>query len=218
MRLGIFAVAALVAAGLAGRPAAAAPAVTGDYIEARSCNVMAGPCHLEGEEGTAGRQAVLAWKVRSGSYEGVDLSGVTAVALVSGEANLGRQGVQRTSVLYFDHSASFEQKTAMTNLLEKRAAAAVGRVVKLSGCSRIAFNQSGDLYTVEVPKVATIKVKKQPGQLCCIQKYEVGYQPFVVLKEAKVGYGLQTGFKDDLLKATWAGGDMNNAFFGAFTF
>ena len=66
-------------------------------------------------------------------------------------------------------------------------------------------------------QVATLKVKKAPGQLCCIQKYEVGYKPFVVLKDAKVGYGLHTGFKDEMLKTTWSGSDMNNVFFGAFT-
>lgn len=218
MRIGTFAVAALVAAGLGVRPAAAAPAVTGDYIEARSCNVMAGPCHLEGEEGTGGRLAVLAWKVSSGTYKGVDLSGVSAVALVTGEANLGRQGVERTSVLYLDGAATFEQRTAMANLLKSQAATALGKIQKLYSCSAINFKQTGDLYTVEVPKVATVKVKKQPGQLCCIQKYEVGYKPFVSLKDAKVGFSVETGFKEDLLKASWSGSDMNNAFFGAFTF
>src|SRR5215471_8304335 len=44
MRFGFAAGAALLVIGLAGRPASAAPAASGDYIEARSCNVYAGAC------------------------------------------------------------------------------------------------------------------------------------------------------------------------------
>jgi len=50
--------------------ASAAPAVTGDYVEARSCNVFAGPCHFGSEYTTAGREAVMAWHVRGGAYSG----------------------------------------------------------------------------------------------------------------------------------------------------
>src|SRR5260370_30106683 len=58
----------------------AAPAVTGDYVEARSCNVYAGPCHFGSEYTTAGREAVMAWHVRRGAYAGQTLDGLTAVA------------------------------------------------------------------------------------------------------------------------------------------
>ena len=59
----------LSAALIAGSAAcvSAAPAVTGDYIEARSCNVYAGPCHFGSEYTTAGREAVMAWRVQRGA-------------------------------------------------------------------------------------------------------------------------------------------------------
>src|SRR5919199_4660500 len=105
MRWTIFSSAALLALGLAGRPAAAAPAVSGDYIEARSCNIYAGACHAEGEAVTAGREAILAWKVRQGSYDGVTLDGVAAVALVQADKNVAAADAKRRSVVYVDAAA-----------------------------------------------------------------------------------------------------------------
>ncbi|MBI5757839.1 MAG: hypothetical protein HZA46_04910, partial [Planctomycetales bacterium] len=37
--------------------------ITGEYIEARTCDVYTGPCFANGEVGTTGNEAVLAWKV-----------------------------------------------------------------------------------------------------------------------------------------------------------
>ena len=54
----------------------AAPAVTGDYVEARSCNVYAGPCHYGSEYTTAGREAVMAWRVGHGAAAGQTLDGL----------------------------------------------------------------------------------------------------------------------------------------------
>src|SRR5437899_11868218 len=77
----------LSAALIAGSAAcvSAAPAVTGDYIEARSCNVYAGPCHFGSEYTTAGREAVMAWRVQRGASAGQTLDGLGAVAVVAGE-------------------------------------------------------------------------------------------------------------------------------------
>lgn len=217
MRLALIAGAALLAAGIASRPASAAPSINGDYIEARSCNVFAGACHAEGEFTTGGRQAVLAWKVGEGSYEGVSLNGVTAVALVTADRNLGAADVQRKAVIYVDSSASSEQREAMAKLLRARAGSSLGEVVAVKAAP-ISFDGSGELYRVSAPGVATLRVKKEPGQLCCIQKYEVWYQPFVALKDGKIGYAVQTGFKDATLDVSWSGTAQNNAYFGHFSF
>src|SRR5947199_2683398 len=80
--------------------ASAAPAVTGDYIEARSCNVYAGPCHFGSEYTTAGREAVMAWHVRHGAYAGQPLDGLAAVAVVVSDDNLAVTGAPRRTVFY----------------------------------------------------------------------------------------------------------------------
>ena len=37
--------------------------ISGEYLEARSCDVWTGPCFANGEIGLSGKEAVLAWKV-----------------------------------------------------------------------------------------------------------------------------------------------------------
>src|SRR5262245_34962758 len=65
------------------------PAITGAYVEARTAEVFAGGCIMNGEAGTTGREALLAWKVDRGSFNGVSLNGLSVVAAVSATANLG---------------------------------------------------------------------------------------------------------------------------------
>src|SRR5262249_45681032 len=79
--------AALAAVLVAGR-GRAAPAVTGDYVESRSANVYVGACHHEGEIQTAGRNAVMAWNITEGEYNGVSLQGVKVVAVVAADKHL----------------------------------------------------------------------------------------------------------------------------------
>jgi hypothetical protein len=55
----------------------------GDYVEVRTASVFAGACHYNGEVTTTGRDAMMAWSVSSGKWQGVDLAGVRAVAIVT---------------------------------------------------------------------------------------------------------------------------------------
>src|SRR6185312_16919690 len=69
--------------------------ITGDYVEARTASVFAGACHYNGELVTTGRDAIAAWSFASGTWHGVDLSGVRAVAAISADNNLGQDNVAR---------------------------------------------------------------------------------------------------------------------------
>src|SRR5581483_3491969 len=116
MKLSYLGVAALAATLVAG-VAKADSAVTGDYVESRSANVYVGACHHEGEIQTAGRNAVLAWKVAEGEFHGVSLHGVTAVAVVAGDRYLGMDNARRESVIYVSDQATPEQRDAVVGLL-----------------------------------------------------------------------------------------------------
>ena len=43
----------------------------GDYVEARTASVFAGACHYNGELTTTGRDALMAWNITAGSWDGV---------------------------------------------------------------------------------------------------------------------------------------------------
>src|SRR5215212_10861280 len=100
----------------------------GDYVEVRTASVFAGACHYNGEVVTTGRDAMMAWNVASGKWQGVDLSGVRVMAIVSADANLGEGNAARQSEIIIDAKASRTQALAMINALKKNYAASLGNV------------------------------------------------------------------------------------------
>jgi hypothetical protein len=214
MRLGFLGTA--LAASLLATGANAAPAITGDYVESRSANVFVGACHHEGEVVTAGRNAVLAWNVTGGEVSGVSLKGVTAIAVVAGDRYLGLDEAKRRSVLYVNEAATPEQREAFVALLKERASKALGDLVAVK-TAPVSFDAAGDMYRVQVPGVAWMKIKKQVGELCCKQPYETWGKPFVPVATPKTGYCVGVEFKDNSLLQGWTATDQNNAFFGQFS-
>jgi len=204
-----------IAGALVASSAQAAPAITGDYVESRSANVFIGACHHEGEVQTNGRNAVLAWSIKDGSFNGVSLKGVTAVAVVAADKHVELADARRRSVLYVSDSATAAQREALVSLLKERAAKALGELVGVK-VAPVAFDASGDTYRVHVANTAQLKVRKQTQQLCCKQNYELWGKPFVSVKDAKAGYCVSAEFKDNSLIESWSASDQNNAYFGQF--
>ena len=81
-------VAALVAVATPVLAAGPAP-VTGEYVEARTAEVFTGGCIMSSEAETIGRQAVMAWHINHGAFNGVTLDGLSVIAAVAGDRNLG---------------------------------------------------------------------------------------------------------------------------------
>ena len=67
--------------------------ISGEYLEARTCDVFTGPCFANSQMGSAGREAVLAWKVDAGTWKGVPVSGLGIAAILNAEGTLGYDGV-----------------------------------------------------------------------------------------------------------------------------
>src|SRR5215470_12966100 len=63
--------------------------ISGDYIETRSADVWTGPCVANGEVNLTGDQAILAWRVNKGTWNGISLEGLTVVGVVKANATLG---------------------------------------------------------------------------------------------------------------------------------
>src|SRR5262245_17955316 len=89
----------------------------GDYVEVRTASVFAGACHFNGEVVTTGRDAMMAWNVTNGAWQGVDLTGVRVMAIVSSNANLSETNAARQSEIIIDSQASRAQTLAMLNAL-----------------------------------------------------------------------------------------------------
>src|SRR5207245_7255590 len=79
----------LLASGLCFAGGIPSGSVYGNYIEARTADVYTGPCFANSEAGLVGELAVFGWKITKGSWQGVNLDGLSVVSAVKAKATLG---------------------------------------------------------------------------------------------------------------------------------
>jgi hypothetical protein len=90
--------------------------IRGDYVETRSADVYTGQCFANGEVNLVGNEAILAWRVQDGSWNGVDLKGFTVAAAVHAKATLGdpyADPYPAKAVLLVDDQANLQQQAAL---------------------------------------------------------------------------------------------------------
>src|ERR1700676_477259 len=134
MKTRMMVLAALV--GLAGSPllAGSGSSLSGKYVEARTAEVFTGGCIMGSEAETVGKQAVLAWKVDRGSFNGISLDGLSVVAAVAGDRNLGIQEIGggkaniRSSV-FVDDRANAAQRIALVAMATEVSRGTFGNAV-----------------------------------------------------------------------------------------
>lgn len=187
----------------------------GDYVEVRTASVFAGACHYNGEVVTTGRDAMMAWNVTSGKWQGVDLSGVRALAIITSDANLSENNAARSAEIIIDSSASQAQSQALLNALKTKYAATLGNVVTVRNAP-IKFDHRGRTYAVAADD-ATINVEAMPNDLCCKMPNLVWYSPLVGLENRKVGYTVKATYSGKTVTTPWSRSGENSAFYGSFS-
>lgn len=193
---------------------AGAQTLRGDYLEARTCSVYAGGCHYSGEYVTAGREALLFWHVREGSWNGVNLSGLSVLVAVVADRNLAEPSARRASVMYVDSRASQAQREAISQLLSHRYTQVLGNVQAVKP-TVIHYTQQGSYITIEAPGVAALQVSRYPCKHC-VQPHQVWYQPLTPVTGAEVASAKRAAYYDRLLGTVWQRGEENSAFVAEF--
>lgn len=190
--------------------------VKGDYVEVRTASVFAGACHYNGEVTTTGRDALMAWNVTSGKWNGVDLTGMRAIAIVSSDDNLSNAQAGRRAELIMDKSASHEQAVAMLDAIKTRYADALGQIISVRTAS-ITFKHEGKTYEVGSAEAA-INVEAMPNDLCCRMPNLIWYSPLVPIGQRKVGYTVRALYAGHTVSDNWERAGENSAFYGSFAF
>lgn len=217
MRKGFLAAAAMIVAisALVFSSQAENVSLRGDYVEVRTASVFAGACHYNGEVVTTGRDAMMAWNVTSGKWQGVDLTGVRVMAIVSSDVNLAEGNAARQSEIIIDSAASRTQALAMMNALKEKYAASLGKVIDVRSAP-INFERNGRTYAV-VTNEAAINVEAMPNDLCCKMPNLVWYTPLVGLENRKVGYTSKALYTGKVVGEPWSRAGENSAFYGSFS-
>src|SRR5206468_12082039 len=109
-----------------------APTISGDFLEVRSCDVYTGPCFANAEMNLSGKEGILVWSVRDGSWNGTSLGGLSVIAVVCTDGTLGDMRYQPRAgkaVLIIDEKADAKQRDALGDLARSLAGTLIHQVV-----------------------------------------------------------------------------------------
>src|SRR5215471_14471598 len=99
-----------------------AAGLSGQYIEARTCDIWTGPCFANAEMNLSGKNAVLGWKIDKGTVGDAKLDGLGVVAVVAASDTLGLQQTgPAKAVLLVDERADKAQRDALVRLAKEQA-------------------------------------------------------------------------------------------------
>ena len=215
-----FTVAALVSLAAVPLLAGGRGTVSGAYVEARTAEVFTGGCIMNSEAETMGRQAVLAWKVDRGSFNGIALDGLSVVAALAGDRNLGMPEMggevpEVKSAVFVDERANAAQRLALVAMVHELSHGIVGTIVQVAPAP-IAFADHGSEIAVSAPNV-TLEVNKHMTHdpTCGAQQW---FHPLSAVNEATIGVADQHLFTGSVLGTKWSDPNKRSAFFGTFAY
>jgi hypothetical protein len=221
MRPLIFAVLALSAASLS--HIAEAAQITGEYLEARTCNVYTGPCFANAEMSLTGKEALMAWKVDKGTWNDVKLDGLGAALILHAQGTLGYDGVfpmqagKIKSVLLVDEKASQEQHDALVAFVKNSTKDLSKNVVNIE---RVPFELKNDhidnIGVFKAGGLAEIKTRKLEKGDCVCTNETVFYQPLTKIDNASAAYSLKLSWQGENLGTRFTNRGIRSAFLGTF--
>ncbi len=195
--------------------------VTGQYVEARTCDVYTGPCFANADTGLSGRHAVLAWKIDKGTMGATKLDGLSVVAVVSAHENLGlKQVTPSRSVLIVDERDNEAQRKALVDLVKKQAGGLLDDVldvrsaaitVELGDCKgkACASVKAGDA------KIETRCIDAEHDKACGNET--AFYPPLAKGVKATPAFALEHTFTGKGFGETWQDTERRGAYVGTFT-
>ncbi|HXG08569.1 MAG TPA: DUF1326 domain-containing protein [Gemmataceae bacterium] len=212
------AVAALALLALAAPLSAAG--ITGQYIEARTCDVWTGACFANAEMNLSGRNAVLGWKVEKGALDGVTLDGLGVVAVVQASDTLGlEQTGPAKAILIVDSRASEAQRSALIRLARQQGGELLRNVIAV---------ETAPIELTRCPCKNDVCAKLDAGtariETRCLDAnhdkacgHESDFYP-PLAKNVKVRAAMATehAFTGKAFNATWKEAERRGAYVGSF--
>jgi len=196
--------------------------ITGEYVEARTAEVFAGGCIMNSEAETMGRQAVMAWRITSGAFDGVPLEGLTVAAAVAGDRNLGMRemgGEEPTAVkaiITVDPRATAAQRDVLVRLVRELSGGLITHVVRVD-VAPVRFATSQNYVEVSVPGSVLLTVNKEMTHdpSCGAMQW---FKPFTTLAHSAMGVAEAHAYSGQGLGTKWSAPNKRSAFFGTFTY
>ncbi len=211
--------AALIATAPIALSAGGATTISGDYVEARTAEVFTGGCIMGSEGESAGREAILAWRVGRGQVNGVALDGLSIVAVVAGDMNLGTHelgGAAPTKVrsaIRVDERATPAQREALVTMVRALAPAMLRDVIDVKAVP-ISFSRDADRLAVTAGEASLdVATKVDHSPTCGAIQW---FTPLAAMTQSALGHTTSEAWSGSSLGTQWSMGDKRASFYGAF--
>ncbi len=197
--------------------------VTGDYVEARTAEVFAGGCIMNSEAETAGRQAVMAWRVARGSLDGVTLDGLVVAAAVAADRNLGMREMggeaphQVRSIVTVDDRATAAQRDALVRMARTLSGGLLTDIVRVD-VAPVRFAVSATHIDVAAADALRLTVTKEMvhDPSCGAMQW---FTPFSSqLVSSAMGTADAHAYAGAGLGSKWSAPHKRSAFWGTFAY
>jgi hypothetical protein len=213
---------------------ARAEGIRGDYVEARTADVFTGPCFSNAEIFIYGKNAVMAWKVRQGAWNGVDLSGLCVAAALQATSTFSADTPsQAESILIVDKKATSAQRAALIDLARTLGGERLSKVVAVKTVHMsLKVEDHGQLDSEAVhvehgmpqaPRasfwasgLAQIITRPLDERDHACGNEVIAYPPLSTGVKAIPAYTLGHQFKGDGLKNRWDDPNCRSSFVGRF--
>lgn len=198
------------------------PAISGDYLEVRSCDVYTGPCFANAEMGLAGKEGILVWSVKQGQWNDVDLSGLKVIAVVSTDQTLGDQTYQPRSgkaVLIVDERATAVQRTALASFARSISDGLIREVAAVESAdiqTTLGTCAKNGCASVTAGDLVNITTRCLGGQDHLCGNEEVYYPPLIPVDGAMPAYTEIASFQGEGLNKTWQSTGQRSSFLARF--
>jgi hypothetical protein len=197
-----------------------AAGITGQYVEARTCDVWTGPCFANAEMNIGGKHAVLGWKVEKGTLDNVRLDGLGVVAVVAASDTLGldQTGPSR-AVLIVDSRATPSQRDALIHLARKQSGDLVQNVVAVES-AKVDLDVTGcrdggcALLQAGKARVETRCLDSHHDKVCGNES--AFYPPLSKGVKAQAALAIDHCFLGKSFGTTWKDADRRGAYVGSF--
>lgn len=200
--------------------AAGAAGVAGIYVEARTADVYTGPCFANSEVGLVGNEAIMAWRIEAGGWDGVDLAGLSVLAVVRSDATLGdpyAESRATESVLIVDAAADRSQRSALEGLARGMGGALLSDVARVEAAD-VAFDlRPNGAASVTAGKLAAVRTRPLDHRDHLCGNETVFYPPLAPTDGAVPGVAIEHTWEGPGLGATWKSPGKRSTFVGRFS-
>jgi hypothetical protein len=201
--------------------AALAQQIKGEYVETRSADIYTGQCYGNSEVNLAGDQAILAWHIQEGSWDGVSLSGLSIVGAVKAQATLGDpygKPYPAKAVLLVDKQATPQQRQALINFAQEQSGELLRHIAKVMDVpiDMQVFQEHQARASIRAGKFVTVETRAigDKDHLCGHE--DTFYPPLTQTTHAMPAVAMTDEYVGQGLNVTWTLHNKRSAFVGTF--